>query len=186
MPTANWSVISHGGRIIHDVHINTYIRVSSQPVRHTCSLYYGHSRQYTYMLPSISIYYFHAFYFKRFNSFSLKLLSADGIYVYFYEHISGVWFVIKCRWSTAGSKRISFITEGLPWKVTVNSCSIQKKQQKRRSRCIKKRERRSRAFPSDSNPGCMTTSSVHGSSPYSSKYSVSRTIEGASRMFYSI
>ena len=26
--TANWSVISHGGRIIHDIiHINTYIRV---------------------------------------------------------------------------------------------------------------------------------------------------------------
>jgi len=40
-----WSVISHGGRIIHDIiHINTHIRVSSQPVRHTCSLYYGHSR----------------------------------------------------------------------------------------------------------------------------------------------
>ena len=39
MPTANWSVISHGGRIIRDIiHTNTYIRVSSQPVRHTCSL----------------------------------------------------------------------------------------------------------------------------------------------------
>ena len=34
VPTANWSVISHGGRIIHDIiHINTCIRVSSQPVR---------------------------------------------------------------------------------------------------------------------------------------------------------
>jgi len=44
VPTAYWSVISHGGRIIHDIiHINTYIRVSSQPVRHTCSLHYGHS-----------------------------------------------------------------------------------------------------------------------------------------------
>jgi len=44
MPIANWSVISHGGRIIRDIiHINTYLRVSSQPVRHTCSLYYGHS-----------------------------------------------------------------------------------------------------------------------------------------------
>jgi len=53
----------------------------------------------------------------------------------------------------AGSKRISFITEGLPWKITVNNWSIQKKQRERRSRCIKKeRERRSRAFPSDSNP----------------------------------
>ena len=57
------------------------------------------------MLPSISVYYFHAFYFKRLNSFTLKLLSAD-------EHISG-----------AGSKRISFITEGLPWKITVNNWS---------------------------------------------------------------
>jgi len=79
-----WSVISHGGRIIHDImHINTYIRVSSQPVRHTCSLYYGHSRHSRYMLLSISIYYFHhhVFYFKRFNSISLKLLSADGMFI---------------------------------------------------------------------------------------------------------
>ena len=76
MPTANWSVISHGKRIIHDIiHINTYIRVSSQPIRQ------------------------------------------------------------------AGSKRISFITEGLPWKITVNSWSIQKKQWERRK---KERERRSR------------------------------------------
>ena len=37
---------------------------------------------YTYMLPFISIYYFHAFYFKRFNSFSLKLLSADGMFIF--------------------------------------------------------------------------------------------------------
>jgi len=45
LPTANWSVISYGGRIIHDIiHTNTYMRVSSQPVRQTCSLYYGHSR----------------------------------------------------------------------------------------------------------------------------------------------
>jgi len=48
-------------------------------------------------------------------------------HVYFYKHISGVWSVIKFRWSTAGSKRISFITEGLPWKITVNNCSMQKK-----------------------------------------------------------
>ena len=34
------------------------------------------------MLPSISIYYFHAFYFKRFNSISLKLLSADGMFIF--------------------------------------------------------------------------------------------------------
>jgi len=45
VPTANWSVISHGGRIIRDIiHIKTYIRVSSQPVRYTCSLYTMDSR----------------------------------------------------------------------------------------------------------------------------------------------
>jgi len=58
-------------------------------------------------------------------------------HVYFYKHISGVWSVIKFRWSTAGSKRISFITEGLLWKITVNNWSIQKKHRERRSRCIK-------------------------------------------------
>jgi len=84
LPPCEMSVISHGGSIIHDIiHINTYIRVSSQPVRHTCSLYYGHSR-HTDMLPSISIYryYFHAFYVKKFNSFSLKLLPADGMFIF--------------------------------------------------------------------------------------------------------
>jgi len=40
-----------------------------------------------------SIYYFHAFYFKRFNSISLKLLSADGMFIF----ISGVWSLIKFR-----------------------------------------------------------------------------------------
>ena len=39
-------------------------------------------RTYTYMLPSISIYYFHVFYFKGFNSISLKLLSADGMFIF--------------------------------------------------------------------------------------------------------
>jgi len=34
------------------------------------------------MLQSISIHYFHAFYFKRFNSFSLKLLSADDMFIF--------------------------------------------------------------------------------------------------------
>ena len=34
------------------------------------------------MLPSISIYYIHVFYFKRFNSISLKLLSADGMFIF--------------------------------------------------------------------------------------------------------
>jgi len=29
-----------------------------------------------------TIYYFHAFHFKRFNSFSLKLLSADGTFIF--------------------------------------------------------------------------------------------------------
>ena len=38
----------------------------------------------------------------------------------------------------AGSKLISFITEGLPWKITVNNWSIQKKQREQRSSCIKK------------------------------------------------
>ena len=60
----------------------------------------------------------------------------------------GVLSVIKFCWSTAGSKRISFITEGLPWKITVSQLTIgvyRKKQQERRSRCTKKeRERRSR------------------------------------------
>ena len=102
MPTANWSVISHGGRFIHDIiHINTYI--SSQPVRHTCSLYYGHGRHTCYRL---SLY----------------------------------------------TKEVS---EGLPWKITVNNWSIQKKQQRERRsrRCIK---RTGMAFPSDSNPDCSS------------------------------
>jgi len=94
VPTANWSVISHGGHIIDDIiiiHINTYIKVSSQPVRHTCSLYYGQT--YTYMLPSISIsiYYFHAFYFKRCNSFSLKLLSVNGMLIF----MNTLWRIIR-------------------------------------------------------------------------------------------
>jgi len=39
----------------------------------------------------------------------------------------------------AGSKRISFTTEGLPWKFTVNNWSVQKKKQREQhSRCIKK------------------------------------------------
>jgi len=42
-------------------------------------------------------------------------------------------------------RRISFITEGLPWKITVNNCSMQKKNNG-------KKTLRSRAFPSDSNP----------------------------------
>ena len=56
----------------------------------------------------------------------------------------------------AGNKRISFITEGLPWKITVNNWSIQKKTTGTTFPLYKKeRERRSRAFPSDSNPGPM-------------------------------
>ena len=81
MPTANWSDISHGGRIIHDIiHINTYI------------------------------------------------------------------------------KQISFITEGLPWKITVNKLTIGVYRRKTTGTTFplykKERERRSRAFPSDSNPDC--------------------------------
>ena len=82
MPTASWSVISHGRRIIHDiVHINTYIRVSKSV--------YMHERR------------------KQAN-----------------QH--------------AGSKRISFITEGLPWKLQLTIGVYRKKQRERRSRCIKK------------------------------------------------
>ena len=45
----------------------------------------------------------------------------------------------------AGSKRISFITEGLPWKITVNSWSIGAYRKKQLYK--KEREQRSRAFP---------------------------------------
>ena len=72
-------------------------------------------------------------------------------HVYFYEHISGVWSIIKFRWSTAGSKRISFIIEGLPWKITVNNWSILGTFPLYK----KERERHSRAFPSDLNPGII-------------------------------
>jgi len=33
---------------------------------------------------------------------------------------------------------VCFITEGLPWKITVNNWSMQNKQREQRSRCIKK------------------------------------------------
>ena len=108
MSTANWSVIALGRRIIHDIiHINnTYIRVRSQPDRHTCSLYYGHSR--------------HAR-----TCYHLSL----------YRPTTFMHFISR----DSGSKQISFITEGLPWKITVNNWSIQKKKQREwRSRCIKK------------------------------------------------
>jgi len=51
----------------------------------------------------------------------------------------------------ADSKQISFITEGLPWKITVNNWSIQKNTSTTGT-YKKERERRSCAFPSDSNP----------------------------------
>ena len=73
---------------------NTYIRVRSQPDRHTCSLYYGHSR--------------HAR-----TCYHLSL----------YRPTTFMHFISR----DSGSKQISFITEGLPWKITVNNWSIQKK-----------------------------------------------------------
>ena len=83
MPTANWSVISHGRHIIHDIiHINTYISESAVSQSDTHAAYtmdiadiHVHATVYLYN-------YFHAFYFKRFNSFSLKLLSADGMFIF--------------------------------------------------------------------------------------------------------
>ena len=83
MPTANnWSVISHGGCIIHDIiHINTSKSAVSQSDTHAAYTMDIVDRHVHGMLPSISTYYFHAFYFKRFNSFSLKLISADGMFI---------------------------------------------------------------------------------------------------------
>jgi len=59
----------------------------------------------------------------------------------------------------AGSKRISFITEGLLWKITVNNWSIYRKKTTGTTFPVykKERKRRSRAFPSDSNPAYMAT-----------------------------
>jgi len=64
-----------------------------------------------------------------------------------------VYLFILLSCMNAGNKRISFITEGLPWEITVNNWSIQKKTTGTTFPLYKKeRERRSRAFPSDSNP----------------------------------
>ena len=142
MPTANWSVISHGGCIIHDIiHINTYIRVSSQPV--TCSLYYGRSR-HTRIHVHATVYLCILLSCILFQEIQLLFTKVTFCWwhVYFYEHISGV---IKFRWSTTGSNWISFITEGFPWKITVNNLeyteqttgttfTLYKKERERRSR----------------------------------------------------
>ena len=102
--TANWSVISHGGRIIDDIiHINTYIRVSSQPVRHICSLYCGHSR-HTRTCYRLSLYILLSCILFQEIKLLFTKVTFCWCHVYFYEHVSGVWSVIKFHWSTAGSK----------------------------------------------------------------------------------
>ena len=74
------------GQLSHMADVSSimpYTQTHIRAVRHTCSLHYGHSRHtLTYLYN-----YFHVFYFKRFNSISLKLISAD---------ITGSTVVLTC------------------------------------------------------------------------------------------
>ena len=74
------------------------------------------------------------------------LSASDAIVLCYVPCYCSLELTLRCMGvGAAGSKRISFITEGLPWKITVNSWSIQKKTTGTTFPLYKKeRERRSR------------------------------------------
>ena len=104
---ANCQLVN-GGRIIHDIiHINTsYIRVSSQPVRHTCSLYYGHSRHTRTIHAAVYLYILLSCILLQEIQLNFTKVTFCWWHVYFYDHISGVWSCgrpscLNCQLSSA-------------------------------------------------------------------------------------